>query len=108
MDPTEIHPETYVIRDLQAESIDLLEIGVAMQYRLNIAVDDDQLFLKDIRLLVSRAENQGCPSLDTLQEKYPHLAQDRLQDILHDLPGGPVVQVQDLIAYAKFAPKVCT
>ena len=64
LDPAEITPNTYVIRSLKAESIDLLEIGVAMQHQLGIAVDDDSLFLKNVRIVLARAERSGtepCP-----------------------------------------------
>lgn len=105
LEPTAIHPETYLIRDLHAESIDLLEIGVAMQYHLDIIVDDDCLFLKNLRLILSRAEKQGLVAQDVLKAAYPQLAPHRLQDILSDLSPGPVVQVQDLVAYARHAQK---
>lgn len=106
LEPTEIQIKTYLIRDLHAESIDLLEIGVAIQHRLGIAVDDDQLFLKNMRMIISRAEKDGVLPLDALHVSYPHLSLERLQDIVHDLVLGPVVQVQDLIAYAHYALKV--
>ena len=100
LDPDDITTATYVIRDLKAESIDLLEIGVAMQHRLGLAVDDDVLFLKNARIVLARAEKQGLPALDALRAEYPHLTRQRLEEILADLPGGPVLQVRDLVAYA--------
>lgn len=103
LDPSEVRPETYVIRTLQAESIDLLEIGVGMQHRLHIDVDDDVLFLKNARIVLARAEKSGMPPSDALQAEYPHLSPARVQAILADLPAGPVLLVADLIAYAKHA-----
>ena len=100
LDPADITAATYVIRDLKAESIDLLEIGVAMQHRLGLAVDDDILFLKNARIVLARAEKQGRSALDALRTEYPHLSGARLEAILADLPGGPVLQVRDLVAYA--------
>jgi len=100
LEPTDIRPETYVIRELEAQSIDLLEIGVAMQHRLCIAVDDDTLFLKNIRLILARAERQGQAPLEALAGAYPHLDAPRLSAILSDLNGGPVLTVADLVAYA--------
>jgi acyl carrier protein len=101
LDPADITAGTYVIRDLKAESIDLLEIGVAIQHRLGLAVDDDILFLKNARIVLTRAEKQGRPVLDALRAEYPHLPSGRLEEILADLPGGPVLQVRDLVAYAE-------
>lgn len=101
LDHTAIQPETYVVRDLQAESIDLLEIGVAMQHRLGIVVDDDALFLKNVRLILLRTEKQGGDRLAALAQAYPHLSPQRLTAMLTDLDHGPVLQVCDLVAYAE-------
>lgn len=103
MDPAEITPDTYVIRSLKAESIDLLEIGVAMQHKLGIAVDDDCLFLKNVRIVLARAERNGAEPLFALRAEFPHLSEDRLTEILADLSAGPVLQVRDLVAYARGA-----
>lgn len=103
LDPSDITPDTYVIRSLKAESIDLLEIGVAMQHRLGIAVDDDSLFLKNVRIVLARAERSGAESLPALRAEFPHLTEDRITEILADLSAGPVLQVRDLVAYAQDA-----
>jgi len=103
LDPADITPDTYVIRSLKAESIDLLEIGVAMQHRLGIAVDDDSLFLKNVRIVLARAERSGAEPLSALRAEFPHLTEDRLTEILADLSAGPVLQVRDLVSYAQAA-----
>lgn len=103
LDPSEITPDTYVIRSLKAESIDLLEIGVAMQHRLGIAVDDDSLFLKNVRIVLARAKRSGAEPLSALRAEFPHLTENRLTEILTDLSAGPVLQVRDLVAYAQDA-----
>jgi acyl carrier protein len=96
-----IRPETYLIRDLGAESIDLLEIGVAMQHHLHIPVDDDTLFLKNARTVLARARQQGQEPATALAAAYPHLGSERLVQILKDLDAGPVLRVADLLAYAE-------
>ena len=103
LDPADITPDTYVIRSLKAESIDLLEIGVAMQHQLGIAVDDDSLFLKNVRIVLARAERSGTEPLSALRAEFPHLSEDRLAEILADLSAGPVLQVRDLVSYAQAA-----
>lgn len=103
LDPADITPDTYVIRSLKAESIDLLEIGVAMQHQLGIAVDDDSLFLKNVRIVLARAERSGTEPLSALRAEFPHLSEDRLAEILTDLSAGPVLQVRDLVSYAQAA-----
>ncbi|MGE4443168.1 MAG: acyl carrier protein [Desulfomicrobium sp.] len=101
LDPARITAETYVIRTLKAESIDLLEIGVAMQHRLGLAVDDDLLFLKNARTVLIRAERDATAPLEALKSEYPYLPEHRLREILDDLPAGPVLRVADLVAYAQ-------
>ena len=101
LDPARITPETYVIRTLKAESIDLLEIGVAMQHRLGISVNDDLLFLKNVRTVLIRAQHDGKAPLEALKSQYPYLPEQRLREILDDLPAGPALRVEDLVAYAQ-------
>lgn len=98
-----IQSETYLIRDLGAESIDLLEIGVAMQHGLHIPVDDDTLFLKNARTVLARARQQGQEPVAAMAATYPHLCPERHIQILDDLDGGPVLRVADLLAYAESA-----
>lgn len=103
LDPADITLDTYVIRTLKAESIDLLEIGVAMQHKLGIVVDDDLLFLKNVRIVLNRAKRDRADALPALKAEYPHLSEARLREILDDLSAGPVLQVRDLVAYAQAA-----
>ncbi|BDV01303.1 acyl carrier protein [Thermodesulfomicrobium sp. WS] len=99
-DPHTITPATYLVRDLGAQSIDLLEIGVAMQQRLGIPVQDDTLFLRDLRLVLLRAADEKTAPEAALAQRYPHLSPARISAILADLDAGPVLQVADLVAYA--------
>lgn len=100
LDPAQVTPETYVVRDLRAESIDLLEIGVAMQHRLDMEVDDDTLFLKNMRQVLARAAKAGRTPEEAMAAEYPHLDRARIAEILADREAGPVIKVRDLAAYA--------
>lgn len=100
LDPSQVTPETYVVRDLRAESIDLLEIGVAMQHRLDMEVDDDTLFLKNMRQVLGRAAKAGKSPEEAMAAEYPHLDRARIAEILADREAGPVIKVRDLAAYA--------
>ena len=100
LDPSQVTPETYVVRDLRAESIDLLEIGVAMQHRLDMEVDDDTLFLKNMRQVLARAAKAGRTPEEAMAAEYPHLDRARIAEILADREAGPVIKVRDLAAYA--------
>jgi acyl carrier protein len=94
-----ITPETYLIRELGAESIDLLELAVAINSRFNIDVNDDEIFLRKLRQYVTEAKQQNNDLLRYLVEKLPFLSRKRLENIIADLEGGPTLKVKDIISY---------
>jgi len=94
-----ITPETYLVRELGAESIDLLELAVAINSGFNIDVNDDKIFLRKLRQYVTEAKQQNNDLLQYLVEKFPFLSRKRLEEIVTDLEGGPALKVKDLISY---------
>lgn len=88
--PGKIGGATYVIRDLNAESIDLLELAVHINEKFGIEADDQLMFLRRLR---------SCPGEAGIRERYPHLREGREKDIVRDLEGGPVLKVSDLVDY---------
>jgi acyl carrier protein len=95
----EITPESYLIRDLGVESIDLLELAVAINARWKIKVNDDDIFLRPLRLYLKQAkENRMDPAL-YLAGKFPFLTEERIREILTDLEQGPTLKVKDLVSY---------
>jgi len=94
-----ITPETYLIRELGAESIDLLELAVAINSRFNIDVNDDEMFLRKLRQYVTEAKQQNNDLVGYLVEKLPFLSRKRLENIIADLEGGPTLKVKDIISY---------
>jgi len=96
-----ISPETYLIRELGAESIDLLELAVALNSRFKIDVNDDEIFLRKLRQYITEAEQQNKDILQYLAENLPFLSRKRLEEIIADLEGGPTLKVKDLIAYVE-------
>ncbi len=97
-----ISPETYLIRELGAESIDLLELAVAINSGFNIDVNDDEIFLRKLRQYVTEAKQQNNDLLRYLVEKLPFLSRKRLENIIADLEGGPTLKVKDLISYIEW------
>lgn len=95
----EITPETYLIRELGAESIDLLELSVAINSTFHIEVNDDEIFLRTLRLHLRTAEGEGRDTAAYLAEKYPALTASRVGEILADMGKGPVLRVQDIVSY---------
>ena len=97
-----ITPETYLIRELGAESIDLLELAIAINSGFNIDVDDDEIFLRKLRDYITEAEQQNKNILQSLAKKLPFLSRKRLEEIIADIESGPTLKVKDLISYIDF------
>ena len=95
----EIAPETYIVRELGAESIDLLELAVSLNSRFKIEINDGEIFLTKLRLYVTAAEEKGKDVMQYLAERLPFLTQERVEEIVSDLEGGPTLKVKDLISY---------
>lgn len=100
-----IDSETYLIRDLEAESIDLLELAVTLNSEFQIEIDDDEIFLKMLRIYLDEPKSKPENIQEYIMEKYPYLTGERIQEILEDLPNGPVLKVKDLISYINWKNK---
>jgi acyl carrier protein len=94
-----ITPETYLIKELGAESIDLLELAVAIHSRFKISVKDDNIFLTRFRLYLTEAASQEKDMAPYLAGKYPHLSEERIADIIAHISEGPQLKIKDLISY---------
>ncbi|RLC27125.1 MAG: hypothetical protein DRH21_00080 [Deltaproteobacteria bacterium] len=97
-----ITPETYLIRELGAESIDLLELAVAINSRFNIDVNDDEIFLRKLRQHITEADQKNKDIVQYLIEKLPFLSCKRLEEIMADLEGGQTLKVKDIVSYIDF------
>lgn len=102
VDKNGISTETYLIRDLEAESIDLLELAVTLNSEFKIDIDDDEMFLRTLRIYLDDPKETPEDMAEYLSEKYPYLTRDRVREILNDLNQGPVLKVKDLISYIKW------
>lgn len=102
VEPEAVTPDRYLVRDLGVESIDFLELAVALNERFGIPVVDDTVFLRDLRLHLAAARETGVAPLDYLKTQYAFLAAERLEEMLADLEGGPVIQVRDLLSYVQW------
>lgn len=95
----DIKAETYLIRDLGAESIDLLEISVYLNQHFAIEVNEDDLFLRKLRIFLDEAEENNTEKNIYLKKKYSFLDDARISEILSDIDNGPVLKVKDLTHY---------
>jgi len=98
----EITPETLLIQDLGAESIDLLELAVTINSRFKVAVKDDEIFLTRFRLYLTEAEKQGKDAVHYLMRKYPFLGEDRIAEVMAHIKEGPQLKIKDLISYVAY------
>lgn len=102
VEASDIEAETYLIRDLNVESIDMLEIAVSLNAAFNIKVSENDIFLRNLRPYLIEAEDKGQAQAPCLVEKFPFLTQDRIQEILADLDSGPVLKVKDLAGFVAY------
>ncbi|MFH2059948.1 MAG: phosphopantetheine-binding protein [Pseudomonadota bacterium] len=102
VDEDQITDETYLIRELDAESIDLLEVALELGSAFEIDIRDDDIFLRNLRILIEEADTKGQDPLEYLMEKMAHINKQRLMEMLEDLPGGPVLKVGDLVQYIEY------
>jgi len=104
VDEKEITTDTYLVRDLCAESIDFLELAVSLNNRFAIEINDDDLFLRNLRLYIQNIPDSQ-DRLAGLTGRFPFLSTKRIAEILADLDQGPVLKVKDLIAYIEWQTK---
>ncbi len=91
--------ETYLIRELDAESIDLLELGVVLNSNFGVRINDDEMFLGSLRMHIEESSANGETASSYLNKKYPYLSPQRISEILEDVDGGPVLKIKDIISY---------
>jgi acyl carrier protein len=98
----EIREQSYLVRDLGVESIDFLELAVALNERFQIEVHDDTVFLRNLRFHLSEALDSNVDAIEYLKGPYAFLTVQRCKEILSDLDDGPVIQVRDLVRYVQW------
>jgi acyl carrier protein len=102
LDPSMVSSESYLVRDLEAESIDLLEIAVTLNSEFKTDINDEEIFLKNLRIYMDEYEAANISWGDYLVGKYPFLARERIREMVSDLHSGPVLKVKDLVSYIQF------
>ena len=96
IDINEVTPDSYLIRELGAESIDLMELAAALNQKFRIEVNEEYIFLREIRnSLTDAAEAKRA-------DRFPFLTAQRRKEILSELDGGPVLKVKDLVSYVSW------
>lgn len=102
VDENEIKYETYLVRELDAESIDLLEAALEFSSEFKIEIKEDDIFLRNLRVLVEQAEETQKDPVETIVDELAHIDRPRLVEMVEELSGGPVLQVGDLERYIRY------
>jgi acyl carrier protein len=105
IDENTIGPESYLVRDLDIESIDMFELAALINTRFSVTVNDAALFLKDLRIHYRDAQSRNVDGARHLSSLFPHLANERIDEIIRDLENGPTIKVKDIAAYIKYQRK---
>ena len=87
MEAGKISPESSLISELGAESIDFLEIEAVIGSRFKIEVNEEDLFLRDA---ASRLKQTG-------RAAFPFLSDDRIKE-LANAPEDAIPKVKDLVS----------
>lgn len=97
---TAVTPEARLVEDLGFESIDFLELSMAVSRRYRLKVNARELFLSDYRLLA----RTGSPeeALRELVRAYPHLTEEELRGMPGGVGRGSFLQVNHLVRYVEF------
>lgn len=90
----EVTPESFLIKELGAESIDFLELAAALSARFNIEVNEEDIFLRNFGNRLRRAGNAA----------FPFLANERLMEIA-TASGATILKVKDLVSYVAWQLK---
>ncbi len=101
----EITPDAYLIRELNAESIDLLELAVSLNSEFGVEIKDDEIFMAKLRLYLNEAGENKNDAARYIAGKYPFLSDDRINEILATIEEGPVLKVKDLADYVAWRVK---
>ena len=88
LDDEKVSRESYLMRDLGAESVDLLELAAALNAVFKVEINEEAIFLKGLTTI-----------LNDSHASFPFLRSERLNEIASDLDAGPPVKIDDLVSY---------
>jgi len=97
LEDQEITGESRLRKDLDIESIDMLELALSFSSRFGIEVDEDDIFLQRVPLFIEEAEQEGREVSSFLAARIPFLSGARICEILAEGEADP--RVRDLVDY---------
>jgi acyl carrier protein len=97
LEEVRIKEESRLRKDLDIESIDMLELALSFSSRFGIEVDEDDIFLQRVPLMVEEAEQEGREVFAFLADRIPFLPSERIKEIIAEGQADP--KVRDLMDY---------
>ena len=100
----EVTTDTFIIRELEAESIDLMELAIEIKKDFfkrqdSNSMSSDVIFLKNLRVDIIKFKSEDLEIKVELKKKYSHLSYERIEEILLELNKGPILKVSDVRDY---------
>ncbi len=100
-DAASLNAGTRLMQDLPCESIDLLEIAARISREARREVDDDALFLRNVRTLVY--EHPEISAEDVLAGHFPWIDEVRRSQIAQEIESpAPFVSLGDMAKYLEY------
>ncbi len=96
--------DTDLIKEIGAESIDLLEIAISLEKGFGIKVDENRLFLKSFRYYLDEAKNKKVDEINYLNEIYPFLDKKRIKELIEESKNSiiPSIRIKDIVSYVQW------
>ena len=96
--------DTDLIKEIGAESIDLLEIAISLEKGFGIKVDENRLFLKSFRYYLDEVKNKKVDEINYLNEIYPFLDKKRIKELIEESKNSiiPSIRIKDIVSYVQW------
>ncbi len=99
--------DTDLVRNLNVESIDFLEIALSLEREFHIKVDENKIFLKSFRYYMDKAREKNKDyilQVAYIKNFYPFLSESRILELIHDFRTQimPSIKIKDIISYVQW------
>ncbi len=96
--------DTDLIKEIGAESIDLLEIAISLEKEFGIKIDENRLFLKSFRYYLDEAKSKKIDIINYLNKIYPFLDKKRIKELIEESKNSiiPSIRIKDIVSYVQW------
>ncbi len=100
-DPSEVGPDTELVADLGAESVDFLELAMMLEDRFGIEVRPEKAFLQDFKSVYNSALTDGRDPFTALRMEFPYMTEERIRYHVDRIGRTASLAVLDIAAYVE-------